>query len=54
MYYEIDGPTNPGELPPVLLHGGGDTIESFGLLLPALASGRRIIAFEQHGLGIEA
>jgi hypothetical protein len=31
----------------VLLHGGGDTIEtSFGDLLPALARTRRIVAFE--------
>jgi RNA:NAD 2'-phosphotransferase (TPT1/KptA family) len=33
MYYEVDGSTNPGQLPLVLLHGGGDTIEtSFGYL----------------------
>jgi pimeloyl-ACP methyl ester carboxylesterase len=55
IYYEIHGPTNPGELPLVLLHGGGDTIEtSFGHLLPALASTRRIIAFEQQGCGRRA
>jgi pimeloyl-ACP methyl ester carboxylesterase len=52
MYYEIHGPTNPGQLPLVLLHGGGDTIEtSFGHLLPALAPNRRIIVFEQQGSG---
>jgi pimeloyl-ACP methyl ester carboxylesterase len=52
MYYEIHGPKNPGHLPLVLLHGGGDTIEtSFGHLLPALASDRRTIAFEQQGCG---
>jgi pimeloyl-ACP methyl ester carboxylesterase len=52
MYYEVDGPTNPGQLPLVLLHGGGDTIEtSFGHLLPILARSRRIIAFEQQGCG---
>jgi pimeloyl-ACP methyl ester carboxylesterase len=50
MYYEIHGPT--GQLPLVLLHGGGDTIEtSFGHLLPVLARSRRIIAFEQQGCG---
>jgi pimeloyl-ACP methyl ester carboxylesterase len=50
MYYEIHGPA--GQLPLVLLHGGGDTIEtSFGQLLPALAQDRRIIAFEQQGCG---
>jgi pimeloyl-ACP methyl ester carboxylesterase len=50
MYYEIHGPT--GQLPLMLLHGGGDTIEtSFGHLLPILARSRRIIAFEQQGCG---
>jgi pimeloyl-ACP methyl ester carboxylesterase len=50
MYYEIHGPA--GELPLVLLHGGGDTIEtSFGHLLPVLARSRPIIAFEQQGCG---
>ena len=50
MYYEIHG--RAGQLPLVLLHGGGDTIEtSFGRLLPVLARGRRIIAFEQQGCG---
>ena len=50
MYYEVHGPT--GRLPLVLLHGGGDTIEtSFGHLLPVLARSRRIIAFEQQGCG---
>jgi pimeloyl-ACP methyl ester carboxylesterase len=50
MYYEIHGPA--GQLALVLLHGGGDTIEtSFGQLLPALARNRRVIAFEQQGYG---
>jgi pimeloyl-ACP methyl ester carboxylesterase len=50
MYYEVHGPT--GQMPLVLLHGGGDTIEtSFGHLLPVLARNRRIIAFEQQGYG---
>jgi pimeloyl-ACP methyl ester carboxylesterase len=50
MYYEIHGPE--GQLPLVLLHGGGDTIEtSFGHLLPFLARSRRMIAFEQQGCG---
>jgi pimeloyl-ACP methyl ester carboxylesterase len=52
MYYEIHGPTNSAQPPLVLLHGGGDTIEtSFGHLLPVLARSRRIIAFEQQGCG---
>jgi pimeloyl-ACP methyl ester carboxylesterase len=55
MYYEIHGPTNPGQVPLMLLHGGGDTIEtSFGHLLPVLAADRRIIAFEQQGCGCTA
>jgi pimeloyl-ACP methyl ester carboxylesterase len=50
MYYEIHG--SASAVPLVLLHGGGDTIEtSFGKLLPALARARRIIAFEQQGCG---
>ncbi len=50
MYYEIHGPA--GHLAVVLLHGGGDTIEtSFGHLLPVLARSRLIIAFEQQGCG---
>ena len=52
MYYEIHGPENSTQPPLVLLHGGGDTIEtSFGHVLPALARTRRIIAFEQQGYG---
>jgi pimeloyl-ACP methyl ester carboxylesterase len=39
-------------MPLVLLHGGGDTIEtSFGQLLPALTRDRQVIAFEQQGCG---
>lgn len=50
MYYEIHGPASASPL--VLLHGGGDTIEtSFGQLLPALARDRQVIAFEQQGCG---
>jgi pimeloyl-ACP methyl ester carboxylesterase len=52
IYYEIHGPTNSAQPPLVLLHGGGDTIEtSFGRLLPVLVRTRRIIAFEQQGCG---
>ncbi len=50
MYYEIRGPAS--SVPLILLHGGGDTIEtSFGHVLPALARDRRVIAFEQQGCG---
>jgi pimeloyl-ACP methyl ester carboxylesterase len=50
MYYEVHGPASA--VPLILLHGGGDTIEtSFGQLLPLLSRNRRIIAFEQQGCG---
>jgi len=52
LYYEIHGTSVEGQLPLVLLHGGGDTIEtSFGKLLPELARTRQVIAFEQRGFG---
>jgi pimeloyl-ACP methyl ester carboxylesterase len=52
IYFEIHGTAKPTRPPLVLLHGGGDTIEtSFGLILPALARERQIIAFEQQGYG---
>ena len=52
LYYEIHGPIDSKRPPLVLLHGGGDTIEtSFGHILPALARTRQIIAFEQQGYG---
>lgn len=52
IYFEIHGIANPAHSPLVLLHGGGDTIEtSFGRILPELARDRQIIAFEQQGYG---
>ncbi|WP_202796031.1 alpha/beta fold hydrolase [Opitutus terrae] len=52
LYYEIHGPAKATTTPLVLLHGGGDTIEtSFGALLPVLARTRRVIALEQQGYG---
>lgn len=52
LYYELYGPAESAQPPLVLLHGGGDTIQtSFGHLLPILAQSRRIIAFEQQGYG---
>lgn len=52
IYFEVHGTANPSRPPLVLLHGGGDTIEtSFGHILPELARGRQIIAFEQQGYG---
>jgi pimeloyl-ACP methyl ester carboxylesterase len=52
MYYEIHGSAHADRPPLVLLHGGGDTIQtSFGKLLPELARNRQVIAFEQQGFG---
>lgn len=52
IYYEIHGTERGGCPPLVLLHGGGDTIQtSFGKILPLLARGRQVIAFEQQGHG---
>ncbi len=49
MYYEIHG---KGEMPLVLIHGGGSTIESnFGNILPLLAKDFRIIAVELQAHG---
>lgn len=50
MYYEVHGPHV--DVPLVLLHGGGSTIESsFGRILPFLADDRRVIALEEQGHG---
>ena len=52
IYFEIHGVANPAQPPLVLLHGGGDTIQtSFGQILPVLAGERQVIAFEQQGYG---
>jgi len=52
MYYETHGQSRGGTPPLMLLHGGGDTIEtSFGEILPKLAQNRRIIAYERQGYG---
>lgn len=52
LYFEIHGAASSTQPPLVLLHGGGDTIQtSFGQILPVLAGGRQVIAFEQQGYG---
>ena len=52
LYYEVHGTQDQARPPLVLLHGGGDTIQtSFGRVLPLLARDRQVIAFEQQGYG---
>ncbi|HET9472327.1 MAG TPA: alpha/beta hydrolase [Steroidobacteraceae bacterium] len=52
IYYEIHGTATEGTLPLLLLHGGGETIEtSFNKTLPSLSSRRMVIAIEQQGHG---
>lgn len=52
IYYEIHGKAKAGRPPLVLLHGGGDTIQTnFARILPLLARNRQVIAFEQQGYG---
>ena len=49
MYYEIHG---KGDIPLVLIHGGGSTIEStFGNILPVLSKHHKIIAVELQAHG---
>lgn len=49
MYYEIHG---SGDMPLVLIHGGGSTIEtSFGLILPLLSNFGKVIAIEMQAHG---
>lgn len=52
LYYEIHGVADATRPPLVLLHGGGDTIQTnFARILPLLAAQRQVIAFEQQGYG---
>ena len=49
LYYEIHG---EGDVPLVLIHGGGSTIPStFGVLLPLLSAKRKVIAVELQAHG---
>lgn len=52
IYYELHGKPSATLPPLLLLHGGSETIDtSFSKILPALASGRLVIAIEQQGHG---
>jgi pimeloyl-ACP methyl ester carboxylesterase len=52
LYYEIHGTPAKGDVPLVLLHGGGSTLEtSFGKLIPLVSKSRQVIAFDQQGHG---
>lgn len=49
MYYEIYG---EGDLPLVLIHGGGSTIQTtFGNIIPHLSTHRKIVAMELQAHG---
>lgn len=52
MYYEVHGRAVPGQLPLLLIPGGGSTIgTNFGELIPLLAEQRQVIAVEEAGHG---
>jgi pimeloyl-ACP methyl ester carboxylesterase len=52
IYFEVYGPSRTDVAPLMLLHGGGDTIQtSFGRILSLLAHDCQVIAFEQRGFG---
>jgi pimeloyl-ACP methyl ester carboxylesterase len=48
MYYEVHG---EGGVPLLLLHGSIGSLEMFRPLLPALTTGRQVIAIDQQGHG---
>lgn len=53
LYHEIHGASaDPGDVPLLLIHGGGTTIDAaWGALLPHLAATRRVVAVELQGHG---
>lgn len=52
MYYEIQGDAVGDSRPLVLLHGAFSAIDSsFGQLIPGLAEGRQVVAFELQAHG---
>jgi pimeloyl-ACP methyl ester carboxylesterase len=52
MYYEVHGEPVPGTRPLLLIHGGGNTIESnWQHLIPLVTPTRQVIAIEEEGHG---
>jgi pimeloyl-ACP methyl ester carboxylesterase len=52
LYYELHGDERDGSAPLLLIHGGGATIgTNWDLLIPTVASTRRVIAVELQGHG---
>lgn len=52
LYYDLHGESRPGTTPLLLIHGGGSTIgTNWGLLIPAVAPTRQLIAVELQGHG---
>lgn len=50
MYYEIHGPET--DVPLILIHGGGSTLDSaFSKFLPLISKNRKVIAIEEQGHG---
>jgi pimeloyl-ACP methyl ester carboxylesterase len=52
LYFEVHGQSRDDRVPLVLIHGGGETIESnWSRILPALTRSRQVIAIEEQGHG---
>ena len=52
MYYQVHGKPIPGTPPLLLIHGGGNTIESnWQHLIPLMTPARQVIAVEEEGHG---
>lgn len=53
LYYEIHGTsTSPDQVPLVLIHGGGSSIDvTWGKVIPFFAAKRKVIAFDEQAHG---
>ena len=52
MYYQVHGEPRPGTRPLLLIHGGGNTIETnWQHLIPRVTATREVIAVEEEGHG---